>query len=508
MKQVKDVFGVKPIYIFLVIALIFGLLINFRIDVLDWDALAYVMNGQAFRGESTYYEWHRPFLLPFLIFLFGGTELVARLISVSLFLLAIYAVYLLAKELFDEETALYSSIVFTIIPLVQYWAVRVYTSVPMIALGALGFYFLVKHDKTNDNRFLYLFFIFSALTYLMRYVGLMFLFVGLIYLVIAKKISFKIKKEYVFHLVLGLLVFSAIITPWLLFNYINTGDPFYSPSIAKAQMDRIPKGSLMYYFQTWNETFTYPLTLFVLISFYFFFKKWNFKKLKSIFKTIHKERHYLLAFGIFLSFFIYFEFMLNLKSTRYLIPCMFGWALLSGDGIRVTREKLSKSFKMKKIKSNQIYATLVVLLLLVFVGSSYYHWTNIRKCQGVRELGDFLSELEGNAVSPIWPHFNYFSNMDVKWVPEHYETLLEETQTLNIKYLIFFTRPIEPDWAYVEFIDEKEEDWDKIKVMQTCLGEAHIYEYKHETSGYIEQEVTDIISERNFIPLKPLFLFS
>ena len=72
----------------------------------------------------------------------------------------------------------------------------------------------------------------------------------------------------------------------------------------------------------------------------------------------------------------------------------------------------------------------------------------------------------------------------------------------NIKYLVIFENYIlEPDWAHAEYIDTKEE-WEKLGKLHTHLGVLAIYEYKYDTFGYLQKETEDLLSGRNFIPLR------
>ncbi|GEM_PF-6293767 len=482
--------GIKPVYLLLVLAFVAYLVLALRVDIPDWDALCYIMNAKTLLGKEAYFEWHRPILWPFLIAIFGGSELAAKLLGVFLATFTVYAIYLLSKEMFDEWTGIYSSAIFMVIPLIQYWAYRMYTSIPMIGLSAMAFYFLVRYTKQKKDRGkevdLYLFFLFSALAYLMRYVGLMTLFVGLFYLVLIKKIN----KKNVKYILYGLVIFSLILSPWLYFNYVNTGDPLYSPKIAKAQMDRVAPTQLDFYFRKWGVTFTYPLTVLVVIGLLFFY----FRDLKVKDSIVIKNKEYLLALLIFFSYFLYFQAFLNLKLTRYLIPCMLGWSILSGKGLK----DLVSLFKGKEAYLR--YGSIVVLLL-IFVGGTYLNMGSIMHCgSDVDELSSFLNSLDGNGASTLWPYMNYYSDMRVKWIPHTYGELENDTKTLGVRYVIVTEHPIEPTWATTHFFDSNG-NWTLLKTFDICLGRIGIYEYKGNVSGDIV-EIEDPLSGKNFVPLR------
>ncbi len=479
---------IKPIHLLLVLAFVAYLVLALRVDIPDWDALCYIMNAKTLLGKEAYFEWHRPILWPFLIAIFGGSELAAKLLGVFLATFTVYAVYLLSKEMFDEWTGIYSSAIFMVIPLIQYWAYRMYTSIPMIGLSAMAFYFLVRYTKQKKDQGkevdLYLFFLFSALAYLMRYVGLMTLFVGLFYLALVKKIN----KKNVKYILYGLVIFSFVLSPWLYFNYVNTGDPLYSPKIAKAQMDRIPPTYLDFYLKNWSTTFTYPLTVLVIFGVLFFY----FRDLKVKEVITIKSREYLLALLIFFSYFLYFQAFLNLKLTRYIIPCMLGWSILSGKGLRDIVFWFRRKFSIEYIA--------LAILILVFVGGMYTSTRGMTNCVGVRELGMYLNSLEGNAVSPLWPYMNYYSNMKVKWVPGTYQILENETKSLGVRYAIVTNYSIEPQWATSYFFDNNE-NWTLLRTFDTCLGRIGVYGYRGNVSGDVVS-VDDYLSSRNFIPLR------
>ena len=126
----KDKFNY--IYLILLFSFISFMFLNFQMQFLDWDALAYIMNGRTLIGSENYFEWHRPILFPLVIALTGGVEILARLIGVLLSFLAVYGIYLLGKEAFDENTGLFSAGLFSLTPIITNWAPRLYTEIPLI----------------------------------------------------------------------------------------------------------------------------------------------------------------------------------------------------------------------------------------------------------------------------------------------------------------------------------------------------------------------------------------
>jgi len=114
--------------------------------VLEGDFFGFLAHG--FGGDPPLYE----FLLYFWIKIFGQSEAPVRALSVIFSAATLPAVYLLAKELFDNKTAVYSTLLLSFSAYHIYYAqeARMYALVGFLAVCS-GFFFIkaLKTDKKN-----------------------------------------------------------------------------------------------------------------------------------------------------------------------------------------------------------------------------------------------------------------------------------------------------------------------------------------------------------------------
>lgn len=97
-----------------------------------------------------------------------------RLFSAIFGVLAVWALYLLAKQLFDRKVGLYATLVATISPFaIQYsQEARMYTMLVFLIL--LSAYFFVKGLRTKERKYFALWGLFAGLSMLTHYMGIIF----------------------------------------------------------------------------------------------------------------------------------------------------------------------------------------------------------------------------------------------------------------------------------------------------------------------------------------------
>lgn len=478
----------KKLLLFLIVSFLIYFWLNSLITVPDWDALSYIMNGKALAGDQKYYEWHRPILWPLLLginfLVFGFNELIPRILGSLLSTLTLFAIYKIGAEIHSERIGWYSMLAFFFLPLVVYWAPRMYTAIPCIGLISASMYFLIKYTKTEDSRNMILFGVFSSLAFLIRYVGAGSLIIGIIYLVYKSKLNKDLLK--------ALVSFMLVSAPFFYFNWVNTGSLFYSMSIANYQMAEFQPTRLDYYVRNSMIIFTPPFLLLFGIALLDALRLVKNSR-KEI--TVKKDDGMVLALLLFGFYLLYFQAWLNLKDLRYIIPVFLGFSLFCGKGFDV----LINFIYSRSKRFDYAPHFLVVLGLAAIVAAAPEFFTS---CDQYVSIGSYLSSLpDGNVVSPAWPYYNYYSDKTVKWAPHTYGDLLNETQKFGVKYAVMTAWPSEPGWAYSGYFDERT-DFRKIQEFTGCLGTVSVYEYLGTVSGELNKREQNVVNSNAFIPLR------
>ncbi len=195
----------------LIISLITRLIYLFLDKNIWWDAAVYLAMGEhiASLGQLGFWEPIRPLLWPFLLsyayILNIHPVLWASILSTCFSLGCIYLTYEIAKRLFNDRTALLSSLLLSFTWTFFFFNARLYTEIPAVffALCAYWYFLKEKHFETG---------ICTALAFLTKFPE------GIILIIFIVFSLRSIKK--VFWLVLG---FTIMVIPYFAFNYFAYG---------------------------------------------------------------------------------------------------------------------------------------------------------------------------------------------------------------------------------------------------------------------------------------------
>ena len=194
----------KEIFIlFLVILLLF--LIQHILN-LKWDFMVYVLNAKYLSNNGFYFEWLRPPLIPFLIFVFSlglSWKLGELLFIVFSTFLFFYAGEKLAYKLKLNPT------IFILSFLTPYFLF--YAQLTGSELLSLALLMLFLTDLKNSKKAGFI----LGLMFLTRYTNIIFSVLLLF--------SRNFKK-----ILTASIIFILTISPWLVFNYVKTGDFAFS----------------------------------------------------------------------------------------------------------------------------------------------------------------------------------------------------------------------------------------------------------------------------------------
>jgi len=224
-------------------------------------------------------------------------------------------VYFLGKKMFNVKTGLYSSILFSLIPIHLLWSARISTEVYGLFFLLLSFLFFWKGFEEKDNKSKIFFGIFLALALLARYTIMWIFPVFLIYFFIRDK-NFKFLKDK--YLWFAIFAFFVVLIPWFIYGVKNYSHPlgaFIHGVIASGFWGGTQ--SLFFYFRYFFEIFAIEGLIFIFSIIYLIKRK-----------LISDKRIYLFLIWFFL-FFVVASLVAH-KEGRFLLPIVPPLCLLSG----------------------------------------------------------------------------------------------------------------------------------------------------------------------------------
>jgi 4-amino-4-deoxy-L-arabinose transferase-like glycosyltransferase len=233
-------------------------------------------------GGDNFYAWpkmgFRAPLLPYLLmplYLFHLDFLIIFFIAI-IGALSVCLVYLLGKKLFNKKVAVYSAILFLLIPLHVVYSAKILTDVMFTFFVLLTFFSFWKGYEEENKKHKILFGVFLALTLLSRYTALWIIPIFLIYFLVRDKSLKFAKDKYLWY---SVLVFFITLIPWLIygiFEYNNPLGAFIHGFKASGYWGGLQ--SWTFFFQYWWQMFSIIGFVFVIALIYILYKKEFFKK--------------------------------------------------------------------------------------------------------------------------------------------------------------------------------------------------------------------------------------
>ncbi|MEM2144940.1 MAG: glycosyltransferase family 39 protein [Candidatus Jordarchaeaceae archaeon] len=198
---------------------------------LTWDEAVYVNLAREFYyfGIDIHYylfqqilDFSRPALLTFMLYfsflITTPNIIVAQYVTFFLSLPALYAVYLLGKELYSEKVGKFSALALTSGCLGFAFFLGILTEIPFTLFSTLFLLCVVRAQK--NPKYYIPAGVALSLTFLSRPPGILLVLVGFAYIVLSKSIKKTIKSPWLY---LGLLGAFLTLLPWLLWSKMVTG---------------------------------------------------------------------------------------------------------------------------------------------------------------------------------------------------------------------------------------------------------------------------------------------
>jgi len=316
--------------------------------------------------------------------------------------LSVVLLYLLVKNLFNEEIALYSSIFLTFLPLHVLYSGKILTDVFasfFLTLSVLLFWLGFEKGK---NIYKLLFGFFLALSLLARYTTLWVLSLFPIYLILkCKNLSF-LKDKFLWY---SIAIFFFTLTPWFIYGiseYNNPLGPFLHAQKAASYWGGTQPWH--FYFQYSIEIFSILFPLF-LLSLAFLITN---KKIMD-----RKVLLFLLWFLIFLTF----AMLTSHKEERFLLPIIPPVVVLST--LLANNSKLLLNLTL----------VLMIFHLIYQLYSSIHSYTPVASC--FLKANEFITKLEDNSVivTDESPRVYFYTKKETHFYPSPF----------NLSHSLFFS---------------------------------------------------------------------
>jgi 4-amino-4-deoxy-L-arabinose transferase-like glycosyltransferase len=117
-----------------------------------------------------------PYVISILYYLFGENDIYGRILSLIFSLFTIYGLFLLVKRIENEETALWTSFIYAILPLNVYYGRAFMPESALMMCSVFAVYYFYMWTDIGKNKFLWIAGIFTCLAILLKiptlYIGL------------------------------------------------------------------------------------------------------------------------------------------------------------------------------------------------------------------------------------------------------------------------------------------------------------------------------------------------
>jgi len=366
------------------------------------------------------------FLFMFLLFF-----LRSKLLVYVFYIIGLFYMYKLGKEIKNEWLGLISMLILSTIPTFLFISSRLLVDTPLTTMFIItSYYFLKFEDKRNKENALKLS-IAISLTILTKSVGMFVFPIIFIYYVIRYKWRvFKLLNNkgirYLIIYTLPILLFTII----MLFNVMS----FQSSAIKGS----IFKGDISYYF----------VTLPSMVSLYFL----PIVFLGLLFGIINvKNKKYSFLLTWFLVYFLIFSFLIGEKVPRYILPALPPLIILSSTAFVFM-------FKDKKIQMLFVFY-LLFIVLFNFIQANSLIWSRANSYTGFKETGEYMRSINANLADIVYcgstRAMRLFSSIEYKDFGGKMETIPKNKTTFEgsiINKTVFLEvdawEYTQPSWIY------------------------------------------------------------
>jgi len=439
-------------------------MIKFADQAVWWDAADYLSTAKYFAGhafQDFHIDYRRPFLLPLIwsvFFRLGASEFIINLTELIFSVFGVYLTYLVGKELFNKETGLIAAFLMSIFWSHLFWTPRFMVDIPSATLLLASFYFFWKgYVKKEKKSYVYLWGLFLSLAVFTRASTVVAIIPFGLYILIKDKLNFLKNKQ----LWLAFLIFIIIISPFVIYTQIKTGDAF--KDITGIGTDRFSKvidasgrfNTLKEFSLQMPAYLKLPFFLLTLIGLTIFINL--FLSLDLIFKNKEESSNNLLLLFLWVFGMYIILSMLTGVEERYLMSIFPMIFILTAQGTLISYNFLKNQLKNTK----HISKILIFIFILIFVwgtvsqlsladslikskAESYYQ---------VKEAGLWLkgnTPEESSIISASRFQNIYYSERSTYGFTQNESDFKDYIKEKNVKYVIIsvFESGFTPQWTF------------------------------------------------------------
>jgi 4-amino-4-deoxy-L-arabinose transferase-like glycosyltransferase len=193
--------------------------------------MLFYLNPNFYVDEAQYWIWSQNFdfgyyskppmvawFISFFELLFGDSSISTKSISLFTYPFSAFFVFLIGRELADEKTAFYSSILFFTMPAVSLSSLIISTDVVLLLFWSGALFWFIKAIKTDKIYFWILAGVFGGFGLLSKYNMIIFVVAVFIFLIYSNQFRKHLKNK---NLYLTLLIAILVFSPNLIWNYQN-----------------------------------------------------------------------------------------------------------------------------------------------------------------------------------------------------------------------------------------------------------------------------------------------
>ena len=331
----------------------------------DWITPTY--NGENRYDKPIMFYW----LMAVSYKVFGINEFGARFPSALTAVLLCLSIFLFVRRLYDDKKAFYSSLTFALSLYCLAYSHAAVTDMTLslfISLSLFSFYLSLKKNR----RYIYSFYLFSALAFLTKgLIGIIFPFgIVFLYLLITEGIKGVCKATDIW----GILLFVAVSFPWYIAQYLINGQEFIQQFIVKHHFTRYTgvvsghRGPLYYYIPAIIAGL-FPWIAFLPSGIREVFQGTrSLKDLKNIGRN--DDNHglfFLLWFGVI---FLFFSFSTT-KLPNYILPAIPAVSILISNGMHILKESLMQQGICNISNMRKRYAFIFIAVVSAMAGGAF-----------------------------------------------------------------------------------------------------------------------------------------
>ncbi len=382
------------LFIILALALVIRLIFAFSWHEILWDSGVYIGMGKYLfsGGTSGLWEHIRPPFMPIALGFFWklglNPTLFGRLFEILLMLGVVWLTYQLAREWWDEKTAIIASLIVALSPIFYYLSFHQYTEIPHTFFALLALWLFTKERYYWSG-------LAVGLAYISKFTAGIFIVVLIAALVFSKK-GRKIAP--------ALAGFATIIAPYMLYSWLAYGSPFATAAAAQDTISKVLGCNVLHnkpwwYYGWWVAITETNLHFLAIPGLYALWKRW-------------KKAHMLYAFSLLLP--AIYLIKLHCHDYRYLTLTLPFIAMLTALGV-VWIYDLFKHRNSKRIPSvlkNRRFLTIkkkwaffvvaaVLGIWMLNSGITYYYGNEMQQPDEIAER--YFSYFDGkNIGGEIW----------------------------------------------------------------------------------------------------------